>query len=85
MKSPQTTDACVAGEHTARARARYKTSSAITSSASGWSALQTSVVTGDCFHGSSSSAIRLFGPHSATSSTSSSGTAAVASAFLPSR
>src|SRR5262249_6033003 len=44
-----------------------------------------SVVTPAPFHSVSRSRIRSFGPHSATSSTSASGTAASASVFLPER
>ena len=63
----------------------YRTSSAITWSASGCWAPTISVVIPLSFHASSRSAIRSLGPMSEISSTSSSGTAAIASRLLPSR
>src|SRR5262249_4494240 len=59
--------------------------SAMTRSASGCWRSPTIVVPPASRHGSSRSAIRSLGPTSAISSTSSSGTAAVASCFFPSR
>src|SRR5260370_41981387 len=68
-----------------RAPARYRKSSAITRRASGWLEATMSVLARDVFQGSTSSAIRSFGPQRATSSTSASGTAAIASFLWPPR
>ena len=63
----------------------HRTSSAIVRSVAASCAWIRSVVTGDAFHASSRSATRSRGPTSATSSTSASGTFAIASIFLPPR
>ena len=68
-----------------RERLFHSTSSAITSSASRWRAWITSVEIPASRQGSSRSAIRSFGPTSAISSTSSSGTVIAASPFIPER
>ncbi len=63
----------------------YSTSSAITRTLSGLGSAMLRVVTGLLRHSSSRSAMRCFGPHSATASTSSSGTARMASTLRPAR
>ena len=68
-----------------RSGGRQLTSSAMTSSASGCCAPRIIVVTPASRHAPRRSAMRSFGPSSATSSIISKGTAAAASCFLPSR
>ena len=68
-----------------RERLLHSSSSAITSSASCWRAWITSVEIPASRQASSRSAIRSFGPTSAISSTSSSGTVIAASPFFPAR
>ncbi len=63
----------------------HRASSAMTCRASGCCAAQIKVVTGEVLHLSKCSVIRSFVPTSATSSTNSSGTAAIAPTLSPAR